>query len=55
VSPKALRVPDDRTIAFGEIRSPARSENLKANLRIEVNFGDPFGCKGYRLAGRLCP
>jgi uncharacterized protein len=42
---------DDRTIAFGEIRSPATMRNLRANPRIEVNFVDPFVGKGYRFAG----
>jgi uncharacterized protein len=52
VSPKAtFAVLDDRTIAFGEIRSPGTMRNLKTNPRIEVNFVDPFVRKGYRLAG----
>jgi len=33
---------DDRTIAFGEIRSPGTIRNLRANPRIEVNFVDVF-------------
>jgi len=52
VSPKGTFVVlDDRTIAFGEIRSPGTLRNLKANPRIEVNFVDPFVRKGYRFAG----
>jgi uncharacterized protein len=52
VSPKGTFVVlDDRTIAFGEIRSPGTIGNLKANPRIEVNFVDPFVRKGYRFAG----
>src|SRR5438128_11608988 len=52
VSPKGtFAVLDDRTIAFGEIRSPGTIANLKANPRIEVNFVDPFVRKGYRFAG----
>ena len=52
VSPKGTFVVlDDRTIAFGEIRSPATMRNLRANPRIEVNFVDPFVRKGYRFAG----
>src|SRR5207247_7672614 len=52
VSPKGtFVVVDDRTIAFGEIRSPGTIRNLRANSRIEVNFVDPFVRKGYRFAG----
>ena len=52
VSPKGtFAVLDDRTIAFGEIRSPGTIRNLKANPRIEVNFVDPFVRKGSRFAG----
>jgi uncharacterized protein len=52
VSPKGTFVVlDDRTIALGEIRSPATMRSLRANPRIEVNFVDPFVRKGYRFAG----
>lgn len=52
VSPKAtFFVVDDRTIAFGDIRSPGTLRNLRTNPRIEVNFVDPFVRKGYRFAG----
>src|SRR5437764_7817228 len=52
LSPKGtFVVVDDRTIAFGEIRSPGTIRNLRANPRIEVNFVDPFVRKGYRFAG----
>jgi predicted pyridoxine 5'-phosphate oxidase superfamily flavin-nucleotide-binding protein len=52
VSPKGtFAVLDDRTIAFGDIRSPGTIRNLKANPRIEVSFVDPFVRKGYRFAG----
>lgn len=52
VTPKGtFAVLDDRTIAFGEIRSPGTIRNLKANPRIEVNFVDAFVRKGYRFAG----
>jgi predicted pyridoxine 5'-phosphate oxidase superfamily flavin-nucleotide-binding protein len=52
VSPKGtFIVLDDKTIAFGEIRSPGTIRNLRANPRIEVNFVDPFVRKGYRFAG----
>ena len=52
VSPKGtFIVLDTKTIAFGEIRSPATIRNLRANPRVEVNFVDPFARKGYRFAG----
>jgi uncharacterized protein len=52
VSPKAtFFVVDDRTIAFGDIRSPGTIRNLRSNPRIEINFVDPFVRKGYRFAG----
>ena len=52
VSPKGTFVVlDDRTIAFGEIRSPGTIRNLRANPRIEVNFVDVFVRKGYRFTG----
>ena len=52
VSPKGtFAVLDDRTIAFGEIRSPGTIRNLRANPRIEVNLVDVFVRKGYRFAG----
>lgn len=52
VSPKAtFFVVDDRTIAFGDIRSPGTIRNLRTNPRIEINFVDPFVRKGYRFAG----
>jgi len=52
VSPKGtFAVLDDRTIAFGDIRSPGTLQNLKTNPRIEVNFVDVFVRKGYRFAG----
>jgi len=52
VSPKGtFAVLGDRTIAFGEIRSPGTIRNLRANPRIEVNFVDVFIRKGYRFAG----
>jgi hypothetical protein len=52
VSPKGtFFVVDDKTIAFGEIRSPGTIRNLRTNSRIEINFVDPFVRKGYRFAG----
>ena len=53
LSPKGtFAVLDDRTIAFGEIRSPGTLQNLKTNPRVEVNFIDVFVRKGYRFAGQ---
>src|SRR6476469_920945 len=52
VSPKATFVViDDRSIAFGDLRSPGTIRNLKARPGIEANFVDPFVRKGYRFAG----
>ena len=52
VSPKGtFFVVDDKTIAFGEIRSPGTIRNLRTNAPIEINFVDPFVRKGYRFAG----
>src|SRR5215471_7215320 len=52
VSPKGtFAVLGDRTIAFGEIRSPGTIRNLQANPRIEVNFVDVLVRRGYRFAG----
>jgi predicted pyridoxine 5'-phosphate oxidase superfamily flavin-nucleotide-binding protein len=52
VSPKgSFVVIDDTTIAYGDIRSPGTTRNLRANPRVEVNFVDPFVRKGYRFAG----
>ncbi len=52
LSPKGtFAVLDDRTIAFGDIRSPGTLQNLKTNPRLEVNFVDVFARKGYRFAG----
>ena len=52
VSPKGtFTVLDDRTIAFGEIRSPGTIRNLRVNPRVEVYFVDVFVRKGYRFAG----
>jgi predicted pyridoxine 5'-phosphate oxidase superfamily flavin-nucleotide-binding protein len=52
VSPKAtFIVIDDMTIAYGDIRSPGTTRNLRADPRVEVNFVDPFVRKGYRIAG----
>ncbi|MEM6409073.1 MAG: pyridoxamine 5'-phosphate oxidase family protein [Pseudomonadota bacterium] len=52
VSPKGtFLVVDDKTIAFGEIRSPQTVTNLTHNPECEVNFVDAFLRKGARLRG----
>jgi predicted pyridoxine 5'-phosphate oxidase superfamily flavin-nucleotide-binding protein len=52
VSPKgSFVVIDDTTIAYGDIRSPGTSRNLRGDPRVEVSFIDPFVRKGYRFAG----
>ena len=51
-SPKGtFLVLDDRTIAYGDIRSPGTRRNLEANPACEVVFVDPFLRKGIRLRG----
>ena len=53
VSPKGtFLVLDDRTIAFGEIRSPGTISNLGHQPELEVNFIDVFTRKGARLRGQ---
>lgn len=52
VSPKGTFVVlDERTVAFGEIRSPRTLTNLQTRPELEVNFIDPFTRKGVRLRG----
>jgi predicted pyridoxine 5'-phosphate oxidase superfamily flavin-nucleotide-binding protein len=52
LSPKGtFTVLDDKTIAFGEIRSPGTIRNLQANPGIDVNFVDVFTRKGCRISG----
>ena len=52
VSPKGTWIVlDDRTLAFGEIRSPGTLANLATNPACEVNFVDAFTRKGARLRG----
>lgn len=52
VSPKGtFLVVDERTIAFGEIRSPQTVTNLTSNPECEINFVDAFTRKGARLRG----
>ena len=52
-SPKGtFLVLDDRTIAYGDIRSPGTRRNLETNPACEVVFVDPFSRKGFRLRGK---
>jgi hypothetical protein len=52
VSPKGTFVPlDGHTIAFAEMRSPRTLANIGRDGRVEVNFVDPFGRKGFRFRG----
>lgn len=52
VSPKGTFVVlDDRTIAFGEIRSPGTLQNISHSPELEVNFVDAFVRKGVRVRG----
>jgi uncharacterized protein len=52
VSPKGtFVVVDDRTLAFGDIRSPGTIANLNHSSAIEVNFVDPIRRKGFRAKG----
>ena len=52
VSPKGTFLTlDEKTIAFGEIRSPGTISNLSHQPELEVNFVDPFTRKGARLRG----
>jgi len=52
LSPKGtFVVVDDRTLAFGEIRSPGTIGNLRNRPMVEINFVDPLGRKGFRAKG----
>lgn len=52
VSPKGTFVVlDDKTIAFGEIRSPGTLQNISHSPEVEVNFVDAFTRKGCRVRG----
>ena len=53
VSPKATFVViDDRTIAYGDIRSPGTLANLQERPAIEVCFIDVLARKAVRVKGR---
>lgn len=52
LSPKGtFVVVDDRTLAFGDIRSPGTIANLRHRPAVEVNFVDPLRRKGFRARG----
>ncbi len=52
VSPKgSFVIIDDTTLAYGDIRSPGTTRNMRSDPRVEVSFIDPFVRKGYRFAG----
>ena len=52
VSPKAtLVILDDRTIAYGNIRSPRTSANLRANAAVHVCFTDIVYLRALRVTG----
>ncbi|MEH3143958.1 MAG: pyridoxamine 5'-phosphate oxidase family protein [Methylobacterium frigidaeris] len=52
LSPKGtFVVVDDRTLAFGEIRSPGTIANLRERPVLEVNVVDPLSRKGFRARG----
>ena len=53
VSPKGTTVIlDERTIAFGDIRSPQTVRNIRNNPAVELNFIDVFRRQACRLKGR---
>ena len=52
VSPKGTFVVlDDKTVAFGEIRSPQTVTNIVTQPEVEVNFINILTRKGVRLSG----
>jgi predicted pyridoxine 5'-phosphate oxidase superfamily flavin-nucleotide-binding protein len=52
LSPKGtMRVLDDDSIMFADIRSPATIANIALNPAMEINFVDPFSRTGYRFKG----
>lgn len=52
LSPKGtFVVVDDRTLAFGDIRSPGTIANLRYRPTVEINFVDPLRRKGFRARG----
>ena len=53
VSPKATFVViDDRTLAFGNLRSPGTLANLRGNPAVEICFTDVLARKAVRVTGK---
>lgn len=53
VSPKATFVViDDRTLAYGDIRSPGTAANLRARAAVEVCFIDVLTRRAVRVTGQ---
>ncbi len=52
VSPKGTFIAiDENTIAYGDIRSPGSTQNLREDRRVEVAFVDPIVRRGFRARG----
>lgn len=52
LSPKGTFVVlDERTLAFGEIRSPNTIRNIASSPNVEINFVDPLARRGVRIRG----
>lgn len=52
VSPKGTFVViDSHTLAFGAVRSPGTTANIRCGSAVEVNFVDPLCRKGFRAKG----
>jgi len=52
VSPKGTSVVlDEKTIAFGDLRSPGTARNLKTNPAVEINYFDVLSRKAVRISG----
>lgn len=52
VSPKGTSVVlDEKTVAFGDLRSPGTATNLKTNPAVEINYFDVLSRKAVRISG----
>jgi predicted pyridoxine 5'-phosphate oxidase superfamily flavin-nucleotide-binding protein len=52
VSPKGTSVVlDEKTVAFGDLRSPGTARNLARNPAVEINYLDVLSRKAVRLSG----
>ena len=55
VSPKATFViVDDQCIAYGDIRSPGTTRNIKQRPQVEVVFTDVLARQAVRISGLAC-